>query len=784
MEARINMTDTLTSLRLENDGVTAHFDPGTGRMISLATRAGRGIFEGDYFRFRVDGVFHTDKQDATAGPGVSVLTCVDVQTGPGRVRSVWEDALVRVVRDYWVPGNGQLMRVRTSIRALGAFAGAMPTALPMFPFAKGFADPLGDERDHYFDGCELDTGLELGAWRVFFHQEDDEGLFLATKCREQMTHVQVLAEGIEINPHRAVLYKTDMGARFPALTMAKGDVIRHEMWVGGWSKEKHAEVVGSLGLDVPRRRRAPALTAGVGERSKHEGGLVFNPGLERAVPVGSAFDAAAWRVAPAPWCAKGKALYAPSEVFPAPVEIAPGVEGRHRIIVETGPGSAPLVRVDGRAVYRTSPGGETCFDRVLAGEMAPTDMDFGVHELTKASVVSIGRTPARHGITFVGAVRVAPTSDPVRLPRAGALGLHSFIDTPDIGSLNDCRNPGIEPYHAVIREHACMGFSSLLWRIDGQVTEYPTNIGTRRYTYGKVHGVYSPMTKEGGRIQRKVDMLKEALDAAHGYGLKVVGWMRFNAYWGNVQSEFYRDHPQFWETWENGSSGRKLCLAHPEVRAHKRAILVEAARYGLDGLNLGFLRHAPILHRAPILVEGYRKEYGEEPPLHNKPGELDFNNKLPYGDEKSVRWFKYRARFMTEFGRELKADLKAAGLGHVPVSIWVRPNHCLYDGIDMEAWLAEGLCDGVFADSMHSGRVGEPSVDPTPQWEAMVRAKVPLVRGLSAFVPSTAREHLGAFLKRYDGVSIYEGNQAVIDPGFREMFEAQLDRLEERLPGS
>jgi hypothetical protein len=773
------MTGTLTSIRLENRGVTGLFDAGTGRMTGLATAEGRELLGQDYFRFRMDGVMHSDKADAVAGPAMSVLECAELRVLPERVRSVWEDELVRVVRDYFVPRGGLLMRVRTSVRALKEIRGGMPTALPMFPFAKGFADPMRDERDHYFDGCELDTGVEMGAWRVFFRQGDDDGLFVGTPCRERMTRLQVLTDGFEINPHRQVLYTADMGARFPSLDMKPGDVVRHEFWVGGWSKEGHDALVRSLGLEKPRRRRAAALMSG--DNPTHAPAdeslsRVFHPGIEGALPAGAGFDAKRWRVAPAPWCARGSALYAPSEVFPEPVAFRPGVTGRHRIVVEIGPGWAAVVKVDGRVVYRLAPGGGTCFDRVLSGKVTGVEVDYGVHELTRESVVEIGRAPERHGVTLVGAVRLVKTDEEVRLPRAGALALHSFIDTPDIGALNDCREPEAQPYRQVIREHACMGFTSLIWRIDGQVTEYQTHVGTRRYTYGKVHGVYSPATKEGGRIQKKVDMLKLAVEEAHRHGLKVVGWSRFNAYWGNVISDFYREHPEFWETWENGSVGRKLCLAHPEVRAHKRAILVEAAGYGLDGLNLGFLRHAPILHRAPIMVEAYRKEYGEEPVLHSKANELDFNNGVPHSDEKSLRWYEFRARYMTEFGRELKRDLKAAGLGHVAVSIWVRPNHCLYDGIDMQTWLDEGLCDQVVADSMASGRIGELGVDPTPEWEAMVRAKVPLVRGLSAFNEKTMREHLGAFLKKYDGVSVYEGNCAVVDDRFRAMFESELDR--------
>ena len=57
---------------------------------------------------------------------------------------------------------------------------------------------------------------------------------------------------------------------------------------------------------------------------------------------------------------------------------------------------------------------------------------------------------------------------------------------------------------------------------------------------------------------------------------------------------------------------------------------------------------------------------------------------------------------MTAFGRELRAALAARNMAHVKVSIWVRPRHCLFDGIDLDAWLDEGLCDEVVAALSHS----------------------------------------------------------------------------------
>ncbi|HCP99185.1 MAG TPA: hypothetical protein DIT99_00115, partial [Candidatus Latescibacteria bacterium] len=108
----------------------------------------------------------------------------------------------------------------------------------------------------------------------------------------------------------------------------------------------------------------------------------------------------------------------------------------------------------------------------------------------------------------------------------------------------------------------------------------------------------------------------------------------------NVQSEFFRNHPEFHEAQESGTPQAKLCLAHEAVRRHKIDILIEAAAYGLDGLCLGFLRHPPILHYAPILVEGYTKTYGEPPPSDEASKDPHFIQSLPIMDETHQQWYR------------------------------------------------------------------------------------------------------------------------------------------------
>jgi hypothetical protein len=71
-------------------------------------------------------------------------------------------------------------------------------------------------------------------------------------------------------------------------------------------------------------------------------------------------------------------------------------------------------------------------------------------------------------------------------------------------------------------------------------------------------------------------------------------------------------------------------------------------------------------------------------------------------------------------------------------------------------WLAEGLCDEVVSDIYHS----LPLDEPTPEWRAMVQAKVPLLRGIgfSSFI--MAQDKLQQVLAdNYAGVCAYGTEQ-------------------------
>ncbi|MBI4025355.1 MAG: hypothetical protein HY360_10280 [Verrucomicrobia bacterium] len=311
----------------------------------------------------------------------------------------------------------------------------------------------------------------------------------------------------------------------------------------------------------------------------------------------------------------------------------------------------------------------------------------------------------------------------------------------------------------------------VFWRIDGQCSDYPSKVNTMRYVSARGHGMYHAPSKAYGRLLRKIDLLRTVVEAGKKYGVEIWGWMRFNNYSGNVQSDFFKQHPEFHEKSENGGKIAKLCLAFPEVRKHKIDILAEAAGYGLQGLNLGFLRHAPILHHHPILVEGYRQKYKRDPPFLRDEKDRTCRFQLPPMDEESVRWYRYRAGYLTQFGRELRQRLQEEGMAQVKVSLWRRPNHHLHDGIDLDDWLAEGLCDEVVASARVSSDEHLPIAEPKPEWRRKVQAKVPLLRGIWNFDLEFARRNLKRwFDEGYAGISTYESEMTVLETPFIDFY--------------
>jgi hypothetical protein len=736
---------------LQNEYIEVHFAP-DGRLIHLSTPEGENLVSGIFCHCHVtdeEGNGALVSEDSNLAVVSASFETVKVSADDSHVQRTVQSGEVVVATRFELPAKSPLLRVTTSVSG-GPGWKASQIALPRVQFAKGFTNAFEDERDCYFDGEEVGGGRELPCWRVFYKDGATEGLLVATSSKFEMSHFQIVESGFDIRAHLRTAYDTNYVLAHSPMDFTEQTEYRAAFEIGPWSEARHEEIHSLANLDKPvDTGNLPAT----GVPLEPLNGVVFDAlAFANEDAVSEEFDSSKWMLVDLPCCRGGRALMAGPSVEAPALMCQPALSGLHRVIVGSGNGDGifahftgdpfPTIRITGVG----SGGGaasQTPFYLRLSGPQESHEISLGVHEM-KGKSVTLSKCPNSYARTVVDYLRFEALSEDevVRWNEADdkepCIPLSGFNDIPDIAPFTSQRDPDPMVYRANLWEHARCKFDKVYWRIDGQCSDFPSKFNTMRYISAKVHGVFNPQSKAYGRALKKVDMLKLAVDAAHEYGLKLYGWMRFNNYGGNVQSDFFKEHPELREEWELGRPANKLCLAHPEVRKHKIDILVEAAGYGLDGLNLGLLRHPPPMLYAPILVEGFKKQFGKSPPPPPTEDPTRISS-LPEMSEEHLEWYRYRSVFMTQFGRELRSALNERGMEHVNIAMWLRPNHCMFDSIDLPLWLEEGLCDEVVVESYNTSEWDAEVYGLRPEWKEMVQSKVPLIR--STFGPGEGERH-------------------------------------------
>jgi hypothetical protein len=785
---------------LKNSWLTAEFDTQSGNLVGLSDAMGRTAIAGCWCSY-MRGTQPVNENPAAPGERFAVL---DVKLSDDAVESVIGNDDIEVRRRFELPAAAPLLKVRYTVRARRPGVElARPIALPELCFAEDFLNPFEDEEDLYFDGEELGDGRELPPWRVFFRQGRRNGLIAATRCKLEMSRFQVLDRSFAIKPHVMTAYTTDYvlagsHLRFASTGPVAGEALRGlsgapaaagaakesysaEFEIGPWRRAAHDEILRAAQLDRPPERRNPPLT---GAPPKDLKGVVFRAAdFAPASAVSETFDPAKWMLAALPYSLGGRALVCGCSVRAPAITLAPGLTGLHRVYAGIANGNGIVARFSGDPLptFRTpheQTDGQDSFPKLnpfllrLSGPQRAREVLLKVARMDGQSI-EFQRDPNSYAVTVLDYVRFEPLTPSEAAAweeterREPVVELSGFNDIPDIERFTDPRDPDPAAYEANLWEHANCKVRKVYWRIDGQCSDYASKLNTMRYVCARVHGVFTPQCKAYGRVLKKTDMLALAVAAARRHGLKLYGWMRFNNYSGNVQSDFFVRHPELHEANDRGAPLKKLCLAHEAVRAHKIGILCEAAAYGLDGLCLGFLRHPPVLHYAPVLVEGFRARHGAPPPPEPDKASAERLQTRPEEEELRLKWYRHRAQYLTLFGRELRAALKAKGLGAVKLSIWVRHDRCLYDGIDLDAWLDEGLCDEVVAASSIHGITANVS----PEWRRKVQARVPLIHGVSGYNIDDARAVVPTVLRDgYSGICTYESDYSVVDDVFIEYY--------------
>lgn len=201
-------------------------------------------------------------------------------------------------------------------------------------------------------------------------------------------------------------------------------------------------------------------------------------------------------------------------------------------------------------------------------------------------------------------------------------------------------------------------------------------------------------------IEAGDDPLKVVVETAHDIGVDVFASFRMNSVYGPPYKDLFNG-TWFKERYElrcknkDGEHIWKFSYAYPEVRQFRLDIIREAVGYGVDGLNLDFVRHPPFFGYEEILTEGFERIYGIDPKSIQ---------------EEDPRWFDYRAAIMTDFVRNCRRVLDEAGTD-LRLSARIDADGWYKQGCDVSRWVREGLLD-ILVVTQH--RLGGFEIDLTP----------------------------------------------------------------------
>ena len=386
---------------------------------------------------------------------------------------------------------------------------------------------------------------------------------------------------------------------------------------------------------------------------------------------------------------KGKLLYASAQDEAPAVTLPLGLTGWHRVIVglwgelesirygangnrlklSGAPSFRPLVR-------QTSSRGTLAYETIEEAELTCAD-------LTGQDLVIGGPPAGSPSVTSVAYVRCEPLTDAEARQIAAD---RDQTETRRLISYNDGVSYCGRRSHwdrgdlwEMIEAYRHSDIRSLYWGLIGDEVYFPTKTGTM-------------LTGREARwcqslADRHINPLVTAMEYAHQLGLEFYVYQRMGAWQfpfpAEDGSEFVRAHPEFLCLTREGVPIGRMSYAFDEVRRHQIDLLAEVAAYGVDGIDLNFMRGPVFVFYEEPLVSGFKKEYGQD------PRQLD---------EWDQQWLEYRRWPMTRFVRDLRQQLDAVGtkLGkRIALSAVTLPTALgnLYYGLDVETWVKEGLID-------------------------------------------------------------------------------------------
>ena len=249
----------------------------------------------------------------------------------------------------------------------------------------------------------------------------------------------------------------------------------------------------------------------------------------------------------------------------------------------------------------------------------------------------------------------------------------------------------------------------VIWAFSyGDTTNYPSKVGS---FMAKPGGEEFTVRPDGEARFKSISTLTSkglipaqvALEHVHDMGLKFDAMFRMGVIGSHPPGQgglpasepdegIVRKKPWLRMLAKDGTPLEKASYAFPEVQDHMLSLIREVAeRFDIDGVNLGWIRGPQFVGYEALVIEDFKKEYGEDP------------RKL---DDNEERVQRLRAKYVTEFVRKVRQLLNELGSKRgrkIELSAWVySPETNLFFGLDAETWVAEGLLDSIIAAASRS----------------------------------------------------------------------------------
>jgi hypothetical protein len=190
-----------------------------------------------------------------------------------------------------------------------------------------------------------------------------------------------------------------------------------------------------------------------------------------------------------------------------------------------------------------------------------------------------------------------------------------------------------------------------------------------------------------------VDLIPYAIEQAHARGIALYADIPVFAVWG-LDKPFLDANPHTLTRTRAGETARMFSPAYPNVRAYKRAIILEwLSRYAVDGIQLDFIRWP---YEGGNSLYGYCEHGYDEPllrELRRRHGLADDFFPEPH----DPRFLTIRQQYVSRFIRELRNILDANGID-LPIGVYNSNTFGRRASLrdvcqDWATWEREGLVD-------------------------------------------------------------------------------------------